>query len=76
MCRVNLWKSERQKLAKNYISQPTESTYVAYSDMPYGEKHISRLRLECYKRVRDVRQMGVGIVARIQGFGGCSDVHP
>ena len=44
--------------------------------MPYGERHISRLRLECYKRVRDVRQMGVGFVARIQGFRGCSDVHP
>ena len=49
---------------------------LADTEMPYREKHISRLRLECYKRFRDVRQMGVGTVARIQGFGGCSDVHP
>lgn len=72
MCGVNPRRSQKPRswLSYNYITQPTESTYLADTDTPYGEKHISLLRLECYKRARDVRQMGVGIVARIQGFGG------
>jgi hypothetical protein len=44
--------------------------YLADTVMPYGEEHISRLPLECSKRVRDVRQMGVGVVARIEGLRG------